>query len=187
LGEKMNCDACGANSLQEVILPEHVEDIGGITVRIIDTVRALRCSNCCSDAQTHIPNIRGLVEVVAISRVLLPIELTAGDLKLLRRAVGMKKKEFAEAMNVAPETLSRWEAGAQGMGDHSEKSVRLGVFALLRDRNPHLDVSSASILPMEIRCLAPGETLPIPRIESVVVKRDGERDRVWDIAPPLAA
>lgn len=177
----MKCDACGATSLQEVILPEHVEDIGGITVRIINTVRAVRCTNCWADAATHIPNLRGLIQVVAMSRAMLPIELLAGDLKLMRRAVGMKQKEFAEAMSVAPETISRWESGAQGMGDHSEKSVRMGVVALLQEANPHIELNVADILRMSIRVLQPGETLPVPTIESVVVKKDGERERVWDI------
>jgi transcriptional regulator with XRE-family HTH domain len=172
----MKCDACGVNSLQEVILPEHVEDIGGVTVRIINTVRAMRCANNCSEILTHIPNVRGLVEVVAMSRAMVPIELAAGDLKLMRRAVGMKQKEFAEAM-----TVSRWESGAQGMGDHSEKSIRMGVCALLQERNPHIDYNAADILRMSIRVLQPGETLPIPTIESIIVKTGGERERVWDI------
>jgi DNA-binding XRE family transcriptional regulator len=178
----MKCDACGAESLQEVILPEHVEDIGGITVRILNTVRVMRCAKCCSDALIHIPNRRGLVEVVAMSRAKLPIELTAGDLKLMRRAVRMNQKEFAEAMSVAPETISRWESGAQGIGDHSEKSVRMGVCALLHERNPHVTCNVADILRMEIRILQPGEPMPIPIVESVIVKKDGERERVWDMA-----
>lgn len=177
----MKCDACGANSLQEVILPEHTEDIGGVTVCIVNTVRALRCANCSNGLQTHIPNVRGLVEVVAMSRAMLPIELAAGDLKLMRRAVGMKQKEFAEAMNVAPETMSRWESGAQGIGDHSEKSVRMGVCALLKERNPHVNCNIADILRMDILVLQPGEKLRVPRIESVILKTNGERERVWDI------
>ncbi len=178
----MRCDACGEGFLKEVILPEHVEDIGGVTVRIMNTVRAIRCSECCSDVQTHIPNVRGLVEVVAMSRAMLPIELAAGDLKLMRRAVGMKQKEFADAMSVAPETVSRWESGARGMGDHSEKSIRMGVCALLKERNPHVDCNVADILRMQIGVLAEGESLPIPNIESVILKKDGERERVWDMA-----
>lgn len=177
----MRCDACGG-LLQEVILPEHVEDIGGVTVRLIETVRALRCTNCCAEAGTFIPMMRGLIEVVAMSRALVPIELTSGDLKLMRRALGMRQKEFAEAMGVSPETMSRWESGAQGIGDHSEKSVRMGVCALLKERAPHIDCNAAEILRMQVRCLLPNEKPPVPNIQAVILKRGGEREKVWDLA-----
>lgn len=182
----MLCAECGEGRYEELILPTHREDIGGVTVNLKNTVTVRRCPNC-GDEQTMIPDMRGLVRVAALCRALIPVQLEAGDIKLMRRALGMTQRDFAAAMEVTPETVSRWEReGGAGAGGYAEKLVRYGVCSLLKEHVPHIDVDTAVITKMQVYRLPEGETLPIPEIERVVMGRGKERETVWD-ATCLAA
>ena len=107
-----------------------------------------RCA-ACGEVETIVPDLKGLVDAVAMARALEPVRLSAADLKLMRRALDMKQREFAEQMGVAPETVSRWEAGA-AIGSEIEKAVRYGVCALLCERQPLFDYDPAEIARMRI-------------------------------------
>jgi len=125
------CTECGNGHYEEYILPEHLEDVGGIEVCLKNTVHVRRCAGC-ADEMTMIPDMRGLVRTVAVARCLLPIKLNAGDMRLLRRALDMTQKEFAETMGITAETASRWEKdGGKGVGDYSDHLVRHNACALL--------------------------------------------------------
>ncbi|WP_421935889.1 helix-turn-helix domain-containing protein [Phenylobacterium sp.] len=180
------CMECGKDNYEELILPERLEDVGGIEVNLINTVRVRRCPGC-GDELTMIPEMQNLVRTVALVRVLLPLRLGNGDIKLMRRALDMTQKEFAEAMEVTPETISRWESGAQGVGGYSEKLVRHNVGALLADGLPAIDYDPATIARMHVRDLKPGETMPRIDMEYALVKHDGERSRAWDGQPQCMA
>lgn len=179
------CTECGGH-YEEWIMPEHLEDVGGIEARLLNTVRVRRCANC-NDEMRMIPDMRGLVRAVAMARALVPIRLSGGDLKLMRRALDMSQKDFAKAMDVAPETMSRWEAGAKGVGGFSEKLVRHNVCALLSDDVPAIEYDAASIARMVVRDLPSGEKLPPITVEYALVKQDGERSRAWDAQPSCRA
>lgn len=175
----MLCVECGQGGYEELILPSHREEIGGVTVDLKNTVHVRRCERC-GDEHTMIPDMPGLVRVVAICRAMLPIQLQAGDIKLMRRALGMTQREFAEAMDVTPETISRWEQEGHGVGGYADKLVRYGVCALLKEQVPHVNVSEADITRMKIRAWPQDEPLPVPVIEQVVLAHGSERETVWD-------
>lgn len=176
----MRCAECGSNRYEEVILPSHHEDVGGITVELRNTVHVRRCAEC-ADEETMIPDMRGLVRVVAVCRAMLPIRLEAGDIRLMRRALDMSQKDFANAMEVAPETVSRWEKhGGEGVGSFAEKSVRYGVCALLLKELPHIKLDLADITNMKIRRLVDGEPMPVPVVERIAVRANGSLERYWD-------
>lgn len=143
-----HCTECGQGTLHESIIPEHVEDVGGVRVRLMQAVTQRRCTHC-GETETIIPDMKGLVDAVAMARALEPVRLGPADLKLMRRALDMKQREFAEQMGVAPETVSRWEAGAAISSD-IEKAVRYGVCALLSERQPLFDYDPTEITRMRI-------------------------------------
>jgi DNA-binding transcriptional regulator YiaG len=53
------------------------------------------------------------------------------EVKFLRRVVDMTQVKFAEAMELTPESVSRWENDARGVGAAGEKLVRHNICALL--------------------------------------------------------
>jgi putative zinc finger/helix-turn-helix YgiT family protein len=175
----MMCTECGKGRMEEIILPEHTEDLGGIKVKLIDTVRVHRCDKC-DEQETEIPDLRGLARAVAIARALYPVQLSGKDVKFMRRALDMTQKKFAEAMEITPETVSRWEGGHQGTGGLAEKLVRHNVCALLHELVPFVDYDAAQITRMRIRPLREGEELPVFQFERIVVKQDHRREPAWE-------
>jgi DNA-binding transcriptional regulator YiaG len=111
-------------------LPEHTEDLGGVVVKVLNAVKVFRCANC-EEEMTAIPDMQGLVKATAISRALDPARLAGREVKFLRRVLDKTQSEFAKAMELAPETVSRWENDARGVGGACEKLVRHNVCALL--------------------------------------------------------
>jgi len=73
----------------------------------------------------HIPDPEGLLRTVVFARVLNPRKLSGADIKFLRKAVGVKQKVLAKAIEVDPATLSRCENGMQPLGPASEKLLRI--------------------------------------------------------------
>ena len=175
-----DCDLCGAQALEEVILPEYDETLSGLRVRLIDTVRAGRCAACGADS-TLIPDLHGLAAAAAVARVLTPIRLGATDLRFFRAALDMNSKAFAEVMQLTPETVSRWEAeNGKGVGHSSETSVRLCVLSLLREQAPFIACNPADIVRMRARPLAEGEALPVLTFERVKVREGGNSRVIWE-------
>jgi DNA-binding transcriptional regulator YiaG len=74
-----------------------------------------------------IPDPDGLLRVVALARVLNARKLSGADIKFLRKAVGVKQKELAQAIEVKAEHLSKVEAGTIPLGPGSEKLLRIFV------------------------------------------------------------
>jgi DNA-binding transcriptional regulator YiaG len=173
------CNGCGKGVMEEMILPEHTEDLGGIVVELIDAVRVYRC-NECSERETEIPDLAGLTRAAAMSRALHPVLLSGREVKFLRRALDMTQQEFADAMDIRSETVSRWENDVPGTGGMTEKLVRHNVCALLHEFVPAMDYDPAEIARMRLRPLGEGERLPVFRFERVIVKHDHQREAAWD-------
>lgn len=74
-----------------------------------------------------IPDPDGLLRVVALARVLHARKLSGEDIRFLRKAVGVKQKELAQAIEIKAEHLSKVEAGTVPLGPGSEKLLRIFV------------------------------------------------------------
>ncbi len=126
----MRCTKCKNGLVERSVKPEHVEDLGGLVVKVLNAVVVQRCSTC-SDEMTGIPDMQGLARAAAMARALNPARLSGKEVRFIRRALDMTQKEFAEAMDLSPEHVSRWENDHRGVGGASEKLVRHNVCALL--------------------------------------------------------
>jgi DNA-binding transcriptional regulator YiaG len=70
----------------------------------------------------------GILERRAAITVLRDVRAIEGpELRDARKVLGFKQTELAERLAVAPETVSRWETGAQAF----DRSVQLAVLAML--------------------------------------------------------
>jgi len=116
--------------IEQSVRPEHTEDLGGVVVKVLNAVQVFRCREC-GDEIVAIPDMEGLARAAAISRALNPVRLAGREVRFLRRVLDMNQAEFAKAMDLAPESVSRWENNARGVGGGCEKLVRHNVCALL--------------------------------------------------------
>ena len=161
--------------LNKTILPSHIEDLGGLKVELLDSVIIYKCSNC-AETEIEIPAMDKLVKAAAIVRALTPIKLSGTDIKFFRRALDMRQKQFAEAMELTPETISRWENDYGGTGTYSEKLVRHNVCALLHSDAKEIEYNAAVIVRMKI---AEGN-VPIIPFELVKLKENKRVTQSWD-------
>lgn len=179
----ITCTECG-RAMEERILPEHTEDLGGIVVTLVDAVREYRCPEC-GEVETEVPDLQGLVRAVALGRALYPYQLTGNDLRLMRRALDMNQKDFAREMGLTPETVNRWE-NSHGAGEASEKLLRHNVCALLHKLVPAADYDPAEITRMRIKKMPEGFALEPVKVRRVMMKRDHQRESAWDVLPEAA-
>lgn len=129
------CTECGGERWSERLVPEFVENLGGIEVLIKNAVREITC-DACGEQEIEIPDLNGLVRSVAVWRAMEPKQLSGAEVRFMRRALDMTQKEFAAAADVAPETVSRWESGVKGHGSMAEKLIRYFVCAVLHELVP---------------------------------------------------
>jgi transcriptional regulator with XRE-family HTH domain len=74
--------------------------------------------------EVFIPDYQGLIKQIAISRSFHPAKLRGGDIRFLRKTLGMKAKELAAKLDISPEHLSRCEQGSKVLSPNSEKVLR---------------------------------------------------------------
>ena len=116
------------NKASVQVLPEYVPDDLGAPFKVIlkDSVKLVK------DAQTGtetivIPNLRGLLQRVALTRLLIDRKLSGAELKFIRKALGMKQKELARLLDVSPEHMSRVEGGSKILSSQAEKLARIAI------------------------------------------------------------
>ena len=73
----------------------------------------------------EIPDLDGLLRTIVLTRVLHPRRLMGADVKFIRKALGVKQKVLASKIEMAPETLSRIEAGSHPFAVVNEKLLRI--------------------------------------------------------------
>lgn len=158
------------------VLDTYEENLLGIPVIIKDAV--IYEVDAAGDEIHTIPDMEKLISAAAMARALLPIKLNGSEIRFLRKALEMPARELAENMDVAPETVSRWENDGQTMGGFSEKGLRQLVCALLHKKAPAIDYDPEMIARMKIRVIRdPNMRLELRRI---TLKSDGAKSREWD-------
>jgi len=130
------------------ILEEYEDTLFGIPVVLHNAV----CVETSDDGErfTTIPDEDGLVAAMVMVRALNPLKLSSADLKFFRKALGLKAKEFAEALDVDPATVSRWENDAQGVGGYCDKMIRHYVCGEIHKRAPAIDFDPQMITSMRV-------------------------------------
>lgn len=172
------------------LLPEYEEHLLGLPYPVVVRNAAVAKVDPGTDEvlAVAVPDTEGLAAAVAVARCLLPVQLAPEEIRFLRRVLGLKSKEMAEAIGTDPSTYSRWEGGQQGPGEYVERVLRLHVCAALAERVPAVNYDPRMITGLKVRRRMPDE--PWPRIEVVRVRlKDGTTRRVseeWDTSP-LAA
>ena len=86
----------------------------------------------------------------------------------MRRVLDMTQAEFAKAMDLTAETVSRWENDHRGVGGACEKLTRHNVCALLSKCAPGRPYDPADITRMEL--VEPPKDLALPPIVMVRVR-----------------
>jgi DNA-binding XRE family transcriptional regulator len=153
--------------MEKSIRAEHTEDLGGVVVKVLNAVQVLRCAACRTE-MVAIPDLDDLGRATAISRALIPVRLAGREVKFLRRVLDMTQAEFAKAMDLTAETVSRWETNARGVGGACEKLTRHNVCALLSKITPGRPYDPADITKMEL--IETADDYVLPPLEMVRVR-----------------
>ena len=174
----MRCK-CKNGLLERSVKPEHVEDLGGLVVKVLNAVVVQRCS-ACSEEMTGIPDLQGLSRAAAMARALSPVRLSGKEVRFIRRALDMTQKDFAGAMDLSAEHVSRWENDHKGLGGAGEKLVRHNVCALLSDGSCEYDPKA--IANMQFVPFPDGGIAPIEMVRVRVPHRANDDDAMWSEA-----
>jgi DNA-binding transcriptional regulator YiaG len=169
-------------------LPRHEEDALGLPYPIVLIDGAEEELNEAGEpVGVSIPDMEELVAAVALARVLDPLQLDGREVRFIRHVIGMQAKDFARALDMSPETFSRWENGKQEVGGWADMGVRMAAIIHLRERAPGLSLDTKDVTGLRIRRRAEGEwpAIEVRRIHHGAGRSDGASE-AWD-APRLAA
>lgn len=149
-------------------------------VILVDAVDHYACSKC-DYALDVIPDQEGLVAAVATWRVMQPYRLQPRELQLLRKATGLLASGFADKAKVAAASLSRWENGREAMSGQTERTMRLLIASILKEKPHALDWDVSEILQMDLKPFSPRNSDP-PCFEYITVREANKKTREWDKA-----
>lgn len=172
--------------LERSVKQEHIEDLGGVVVKIINAVKVFKCTGKdCGEEVTGIPDMQGLVHAAAVYRALDPMRLSGKEVRFMRRALDMTQVEFGKVMDLSAEHVSRWETGAVGIGSASEKLMRHNLCALLYKDVLAPDYDPSVIASMEF--IEPdGDQPHLLEVHRVLVKHDHQTTNAWDVTDKAA-
>ncbi len=172
----MRC-TCSNGLMERSVKAEHVEDLGGIVVKVLNAVVVQRCSDC-GEEMTGIPDLQGLARAAAMARALNPARLTGKEVKFIRRALDLTQKEFAEKMELSTEHVCRWENDHNGVGAMSEKLARHNACALLHEEGV-CDYDPKTIVDMRFVPYPDGGLPPIEMVRVRLRPRNEEDEGIW--------
>jgi|GEM_PF-2677312 len=119
-----------ASTDRHIVVPEHIVEDLGVPFKVVlrDSVKQLINADTGKVERVIIPNFRGLIECIAITRIFEPRKLSGNEIKFIRKAFKFPAKQIAEMIDVSPEHLSRCEAGERTLSAASEKCLRASIF-----------------------------------------------------------
>ena len=119
----MKCSNCGKTA--KVVRGDyHLEELE-IPVRLIG-IELIKCSHC-GNVDPVIPNLDGLMHVLALKVTSKLSLLDGGEVRFLRKYIGKSAREFARLLHVDHTHLSKIENGRLKIGAELDKLVRFVV------------------------------------------------------------
>ncbi|HEY3451051.1 MAG TPA: helix-turn-helix domain-containing protein [Myxococcales bacterium] len=128
------CVQCHAKVLRKADHQDSLTIAGRVFSRKIP---ALRCSNC-GETYIHGPDL-GALERDATSVIAREGPCSGETFQFLRKFLGMRGADLAELLDVAPETLSRWETGQRPVDRASWLALSVMVLEHLEGKTATLD------------------------------------------------
>lgn len=120
----MKCPTCGsAMTAKRESFRYKASGLPGLT---LVGVKVSRCRSC-GEYEVAIPAIEDLHRAIARALVEQPGRLDHNEIRFLRKHLGLSGADFGRLIDAAPETVSRWERGAQRMSLMAERLLRLMV------------------------------------------------------------
>lgn len=96
-----------------------------------------------------IPHLDDYFAAVALTRALHPLQLSGAEMRFMRKVLGMKAKDFAACIPIAPETYSRYENDREATSDFVDQLIRHYVCAELAEKVEGIDFNSKMITHMK--------------------------------------
>jgi putative zinc finger/helix-turn-helix YgiT family protein len=124
----MNCANCGSKELKTVKVGSYHYLECGLSNIYLQGLSAYECSKC-KEQEIIFPNLEGLHALIAKDIASQASRLKPAEIRFLRVHLGLSGADFAKAVSVEPETVSRWENGKSPMKLSNEKLLRLLILA----------------------------------------------------------
>lgn len=105
------------------VLPEYAMDNLGTSFKVV-LINSVQIAHGENGREVFIPDYQGLMKKIAVTRAAHPLKLRSGDIRFLRKTLGLRAKVLAEKLDISPEHLSRCEAGDKTLSSNSEKVLR---------------------------------------------------------------
>ncbi|MBI5299593.1 MAG: hypothetical protein HY877_04785 [Deltaproteobacteria bacterium] len=98
-------------------------DASGLKNIVLKNMEIFVCVKCAEE-ETVIPNMQQLHDLIAFHIASQPLRLLPEEIRFLRSHLGFSGVDFARAIDVTPESVSRWETGKEKMSLSLERFLR---------------------------------------------------------------
>jgi len=119
---------CNCGNTANVVRKNHHFDEMGLPVEL-QNIEVIECAHC-GTVDPIIPNMDGLMKVLAIALVSNRCKLTGEEIRYLRKYVGKSAREFSRYLNVNHTHLSKLENDRYEVTPRLDKLVRLIVCSM---------------------------------------------------------
>lgn len=126
------CWECGSNLQIIRGEPYHYVECGLDNV-YLHGINQYRCPRCGEDGP-EIPKVEELHLFIGKNIVCQEAQLTGPEIRFLRKELGLKSKEMANILSVAPETYSKWENSRGDISEVYDMQLRLLYVLNAEDR-----------------------------------------------------
>lgn len=119
-----------AKNKRDIIVAAEFEaqDLGvPFKVVLFNSVRQVINTDTGEVEKIIIPNIRGLMQKIAMTRIAIPQKLSGSEVKFIRRAFKLKASQLSEKIGVTAEHFSRCESGERVLSPGAEKCLRISA------------------------------------------------------------
>jgi putative zinc finger/helix-turn-helix YgiT family protein len=115
------CSDCGSEAKVERGTYRFRES--GLDNVVLKGIEIIKCPSCGNEDPV-IPNLDGLLRVLAVAIITSKQPLTGAEVRYLRKYLGMRGEQFARILHTDKSTLSKWETGAVNIGSKSDLLIR---------------------------------------------------------------
>jgi putative zinc finger/helix-turn-helix YgiT family protein len=116
-----HCSDCGSEARVETGTYRFRES--GLDNVVLKEIQIVKCP-VCGNEDPIIPNLDGLLRIVAVAIITRKMPVTGAEVRFLRKYLGMSGEQFARILHTDKSTLSKWETGAVNIGSKSDLLIR---------------------------------------------------------------